>query len=82
LTNYSEKFQSLLTFIREKCSEDLKIINCSVRKTKGKEKEKCLTKNTVDDEQISNNILDHIANEIICLIIFFPKTFCLPFSLV
>jgi len=62
LTNYSEKFQNLLTFVEEKYLEDLKINNDGIWKTKGKGKgkEKCLTKNT-----LINNILNHIANEII-----------------
>src|SRR6266540_1850795 len=65
LTNHSEKFQSLLTFVKEKYSEDLKIINDSVGKTKGKGKEKCLTKNTSINNE-SYGILDYIANEITC----------------
>ncbi|POG65177.1 hypothetical protein GLOIN_2v1844864 [Rhizophagus irregularis DAOM 181602=DAOM 197198] len=62
-----EKFRNLLTFVKEKYSEDLKILSNNIGK--GKEgKGKSLNQNLyLKKEQISNsNILDVIADEITC----------------
>ncbi|EXX50670.1 uncharacterized protein OCT59_016439 [Rhizophagus irregularis] len=62
-----EKFQNLLTFVKEKYHEDLKILSNNTEK--GKEgKGKSLNQNSyLKKEQISNsNILDVIADEITC----------------
>ncbi|PKK67669.1 TPR-like protein [Rhizophagus irregularis] len=62
-----EKFRNLLTFVKEKYSEDLKILSNNIGK--GKERKgKSLNQNLyLKKEQISNsNILDVIADEITC----------------
>ncbi|RIA94223.1 hypothetical protein C1645_865865 [Glomus cerebriforme] len=61
-TNSSENFQNLLSFVREKYLEDLKILNNEKGKGKSLEQNSYLKR-----EQISqSNILDVIANEMIC----------------
>ncbi|CAB4410336.1 unnamed protein product [Rhizophagus irregularis] len=61
-----EKFRNLLTFVREKYLEDLKILSNNTGK--GKEgKGKSLNSYYLKKEQIPNsNIIDVIANEITC----------------
>ncbi|GBC08353.1 hypothetical protein RclHR1_08060001 [Rhizophagus clarus] len=63
LIDSSEKFQSLLTFAKEKYNEDLKILSDDTGKGKGKG----LNQDHLKREQILNsNILDIIADEITC----------------
>jgi hypothetical protein len=66
-TNSSEKFQRLLTFVKEKYIEESKISNDDIEK-KGKRKEKYLNQNAyLRGEQVPNTyILDVIADEISC----------------
>jgi tetratricopeptide (TPR) repeat protein len=67
LTCFSEKFQTLLKFVKEKYLEDYKIINDI---GKGKGKGNSLNQNTtyLKEKRISNsyNIIDIIADEITC----------------
>jgi hypothetical protein len=67
-TDFSEKFQNLLLFIKEKFLEDLKILNDDIKKEKnGKGKGKSLNpKNSYFKRKQTSNILDVIANEITC----------------
>ncbi|UZO14961.1 uncharacterized protein OCT59_006402 [Rhizophagus irregularis] len=55
--DFSEKFQNLLTFVKEKYFEDSKILNDSIGK--GKEKGRSLNQNKC-------NIIDVIADEMTC----------------
>jgi tetratricopeptide (TPR) repeat protein len=67
LTDFSEKFQNLLIFVKEKYLEDYKIINDI---GKGKGKGNSLNQNTtyLKEKPISNsyNIINIIADEITC----------------
>ncbi|PKY35963.1 TPR-like protein, partial [Rhizophagus irregularis] len=68
-SDFSEKFQNLLLFIKEKYLEDLKISSENIGKEKkGKGKGKSLNKNSyLKREQASNsNVIDIIADEITC----------------
>ncbi|PKB97357.1 hypothetical protein RhiirA5_506645, partial [Rhizophagus irregularis] len=68
-SDFSEKFQNLLLFIKEKYLEDLKISNENIGKEKkGKGKGKSLNKHSyLKREQTSNsNVIDIIANEMTC----------------
>ncbi|PKC12398.1 TPR-like protein [Rhizophagus irregularis] len=68
-SDFSEKFQNLLLFIKEKYLEDLKISSENIGKEKkGKGKGKSLNKNSyLKREQVSNsNVIDIIANEMTC----------------
>ena len=58
----SERFQSLLTFVKEKCYEDFNILNDKI----GKEKGKSLDQNTYLKKEHTLNILDVIADEMTC----------------
>jgi tetratricopeptide (TPR) repeat protein len=60
--NSSEKFRSLLTFVKEKCFEDLKILSNDTGK--GKERTGKSSNQNLKREQ--SNILDAIADEITC----------------
>ncbi|PKY57989.1 hypothetical protein RhiirA4_479485 [Rhizophagus irregularis] len=62
-----EKFRNLLTFVKEKYHEDLKILSNNIGKGK-EEKGKSLNQNSyLRKEQTSNsNILNVIADEITC----------------
>ncbi|RGB29984.1 hypothetical protein C1646_765923 [Rhizophagus diaphanus] len=62
-----EKFRNLLTFVKEKYNEDLKILSNNTEKGK-EEKGKSLNQNSyLKEKQTSNsNILDVIADEITC----------------
>ncbi|RIA88911.1 hypothetical protein C1645_825584 [Glomus cerebriforme] len=64
-----EEFKNLLKFVKEKCNEDLKIINNDSKIGKEKGKRKSLVQDTYfKEEQISkpSNILDIIADKITC----------------
>ncbi|GBB92271.1 hypothetical protein RclHR1_19940002 [Rhizophagus clarus] len=75
-TDYSEKFKSLLIFVKNKCADDFNLLNNdSVKrkgkgegKGKGKEKSKWNQNVYSTSEQIlkSDNILEIIANEMTC----------------
>ncbi|PKY47315.1 hypothetical protein RhiirA4_522194 [Rhizophagus irregularis] len=68
-TDFSEKFQNLLLFIKEKFLEDLKILSDDIEnEKKGKGKGKGLNQNSyLKKEQTSSfNVIDIIANEITC----------------
>ncbi|POG79488.1 hypothetical protein GLOIN_2v474699 [Rhizophagus irregularis DAOM 181602=DAOM 197198] len=68
-SDFSEKFQNLLLFIKEKYLEDLNILNENIGKEKkGKRREKSLNQNSyLKREQASNsNIIDIIADEMTC----------------
>ena len=68
-TDSSEKFQRLLTFVKEKYLEDLKILRSDIGKEKkGKAKEKSLNQDSyLKKEQKTNfNILDVIADGMTC----------------
>ncbi|GBC00913.1 hypothetical protein RclHR1_00400027 [Rhizophagus clarus] len=67
--DFSEKFQSLLTFVKEKYLEDLKILDDDIRKgIKGKGKEKSLNQNLylIREKKSTSKILDVIASEMTC----------------
>ncbi|CAB4438137.1 unnamed protein product [Rhizophagus irregularis] len=66
-SDFSEKFQNLLLFIKEKYLEDLKISSENIGKEK-KGKGKSLNKNSyLKTEQASNsNVIDIIADEMTC----------------
>ncbi|CAB5179871.1 unnamed protein product [Rhizophagus irregularis] len=67
--DFSEKFQNLLLFIKEKYLEDLKILSENIGKEKeGKGKGKSLNQNSyLKREQASNsNVIDIIADEMTC----------------
>ncbi|CAB4407548.1 unnamed protein product [Rhizophagus irregularis] len=68
-SDFSEKFQNLLLFIKEKYLEDLKISSENIGKEKkGKGKGKSLNKNSyLKSEQASNSkVIDIIADEMTC----------------
>ncbi|PKC64661.1 hypothetical protein RhiirA1_462106 [Rhizophagus irregularis] len=68
-TDFSEKFQNLLLFIKEKYLEDLKILSDDIEnEKKGKGKRKSLNQNLYlkKEQTSSSNIIDIIANEITC----------------
>ncbi|CAB5180634.1 unnamed protein product [Rhizophagus irregularis] len=68
-SDFSEKFQNLLLFIKEKYLEDLKISSENIGKEKkGKGKGKSLNKNSyLKREQASNSkVIDIIADEMTC----------------
>ncbi|POG58773.1 hypothetical protein GLOIN_2v1488344 [Rhizophagus irregularis DAOM 181602=DAOM 197198] len=68
-SDFSEKFQNLLLFIKEKYVEDLKILSENIGKEKkGKGKGKSINQNSyLKREQISNsNVIDIIADEMTC----------------
>ncbi|GET65626.1 hypothetical protein GLOIN_2v1488344 [Rhizophagus irregularis DAOM 181602=DAOM 197198] len=68
-SDFSEKFQNLLLFIKEKYLEDLKISSENIGKEKkGKGKGKSLNKNSyLKREQTSNSkVIDIIADEMTC----------------
>ncbi|EXX52772.1 hypothetical protein RirG_250060 [Rhizophagus irregularis DAOM 197198w] len=68
-SDFSEKFQNLLLFIKEKYLEDLKILSENIGKEKeGKGKGKSLNQNSyLNREQASNsNVIDIIADEMTC----------------
>src|SRR5207237_5900622 len=64
-TDVSDKFQNLLSFVKEKCIEDFNILNDDIGNGKGKEKGKG---KSLNQDQIANsrNILDIIADEMAC----------------
>ncbi|GBB99302.1 hypothetical protein RclHR1_03480006 [Rhizophagus clarus] len=76
--DYSEKFKNLLTFAKNKCSDDFNLLNTNndvvKEKGKGKEKEKEKGKwnqnaySTSEEILKSDNILKIIANEMTCSI--------------
>ncbi|CAI2198776.1 3000_t:CDS:1, partial [Funneliformis geosporum] len=71
-TESSEKFQCLLSFVKEKCHEDFKLLNDKIGKGKGKN----LYQNiNFKKEQTLNscNILDIIADEMTCPISHEPE---------
>ncbi|POG77063.1 hypothetical protein GLOIN_2v1818386 [Rhizophagus irregularis DAOM 181602=DAOM 197198] len=67
LSDFSEKFQNLLLFIKEKYLKDLKILSKNIGKEK-KGKGKCFNQNLyLKREQASNSkVIDIIANEMTC----------------
>ncbi|EXX71875.1 anaphase promoting complex subunit CDC27 [Rhizophagus irregularis DAOM 197198w] len=68
-TDSSEKFQNLLTFVKNKCSDDFNLLDYNIEKGKGKGKEKSSSiKNTNLTNNISKlgEILEMIANEMTC----------------
>ncbi|PKY62903.1 hypothetical protein RhiirA4_529562, partial [Rhizophagus irregularis] len=68
-SDFSEKFQNLLLFIKEKYLEDLKILSENIGKEKkGKGKGKSINQNSyLKREQTSNsNVIDIIADEMTC----------------
>ncbi len=58
----SEKFQSLLTFVKEKCYKDFNILKDKIGKGKGKS----LDQNIYFKKEQTLNILDAIADEMTC----------------
>ncbi|RIA88923.1 hypothetical protein C1645_806542 [Glomus cerebriforme] len=69
LTNSSEKveeFNNLIIFIKEKCNEDFKIISNKIGKEKGKGKDIDQNIYLKEEQILSPNILDFIADKMIC----------------
>ncbi|PKK62470.1 hypothetical protein RhiirC2_790329 [Rhizophagus irregularis] len=65
----SEKFQNLLTFVKNKCYDDFNLLKYNIEKGKGKGKEKSSSiQNTNLTKYISklDKILEMIANEMTC----------------
>ncbi|GBB92858.1 hypothetical protein RclHR1_02070001 [Rhizophagus clarus] len=69
LIDSSEKFQNLLTFVKEKYFEDLKVLNDDIgTEKKGKGKGKCLNQDSyiIRSPTSESIILDVIADEMTC----------------
>ncbi|PKC07984.1 hypothetical protein RhiirA5_478301 [Rhizophagus irregularis] len=67
LTLYSEKFQNMLTFVKNKCSDDISLLDNNIEKGKSKGKKKEVVQN-IKTKKISKSdeILEIIANDMTC----------------
>ncbi|GBB89786.1 hypothetical protein RclHR1_01660005 [Rhizophagus clarus] len=67
LIDSSEKFQNLLTYVKNKCADDFNLLDNEIERVKGKRKMNQITYSTIEQtSELGNSILGIIANEMTC----------------